>query len=299
MEPFAVRAGPVVVLGDVMEDIIVFPQGDIAPGSDVRAEIKSRPGGSGANQAMWLAHQAVPVRFLGQVAASDRSRLTKQFERAGIEAHLIGDGNAETGRLVTLVSPDGERSFFTDRGANLGLSASSISTGFLERAALVVLSGYSFFESAPREAAQTLMALARQHKIPVCIDPSSEAFLREAGTEQFFDWIKGADWLVPNMAEARFLSGAVEAEDQLSALACHVPNILLKRGAEGGVAGDASGTLANVEAVDAKVVDTTGAGDAFLAGFIAARQKGGSIKDALVRANRAGAAAASQPGGQP
>src|SRR5208282_1234317 len=98
------------VVGDVMVDTIVRLEGPIALGSDRRARIVERPGGSAANQAVWLAHFGVDVGFVG---AADREAETRRFARAGVKAHLAGDPERETGRLIALVDPSGERSFLT------------------------------------------------------------------------------------------------------------------------------------------------------------------------------------------
>src|SRR5581483_6249674 len=116
----------VLVVGDVMVDIIVRPEGPIAIGSDRRATIRARSGGSAANQAAWLAYFGVAARLVGRVGAADRDAQAALFGEAGVEAHLAADETRESGRLIALIDPSGERSFFTDRGANDGLAASDI-----------------------------------------------------------------------------------------------------------------------------------------------------------------------------
>src|ERR1700734_2158960 len=114
------------VVGDVMIDMIVRPEGPLAIGSDRRASIVARPGGSAANQAAWLAHFGVDTRFVGRVAAADHAAQSAVLRAAGGEPHLVADETHETGRLIALVDPQGQRSFLTDRGANDQLSASDI-----------------------------------------------------------------------------------------------------------------------------------------------------------------------------
>src|SRR5579862_1206246 len=148
------------VVGDVMTDIIVRPEGPLALGADRRATIVARPGGSGANQAAWLAHFGVKARFVGRVGAADHEAEAAIFRRAGVEAHLAADSVRETGRLIALIDPSGERSFLTDRGANDGLVPSDIPDMLIDGVHHVHLSGYSFVAEGPRRAAIDLIARA-------------------------------------------------------------------------------------------------------------------------------------------
>ncbi|HYA74706.1 MAG TPA: carbohydrate kinase family protein, partial [Roseiarcus sp.] len=101
----AARAPRALVIGDVMIDYIARLEGPIAAGSDRRAAIARRPGGSAANQAVWLAHFGVKADFVARVGAADCERETAFLRRAGVDAHLTGDSSHETGRLIALVDP--------------------------------------------------------------------------------------------------------------------------------------------------------------------------------------------------
>ncbi len=85
----------VLLVGDVMIDVIVRPEGPIAVGADRRATIRMRPGGSAANQAAWLAHFGIRARLVGRVGAADREAQIALFAEAGVEAHLAGDSTRE------------------------------------------------------------------------------------------------------------------------------------------------------------------------------------------------------------
>ena len=89
----------------------------------------------------------------------------------------------ETGRLIALIDPDGERSFLTDRGANEALEAADIPDALIEGAALIHLSGYSFFAPSPRAAVLDVMRRAGDK--PISVDPASAEFLRELGADNF------------------------------------------------------------------------------------------------------------------
>jgi len=286
----------ILVIGDVMVDILVRPEGPIAIGSDRRAEIVARPGGSGANQAVWLAHFGAAVDFVARVGAADRAREATRLSRAGVTPHLVGDARRQTGRLIALVDASGERSFLTDRGANLALSPRDIPGALVDGAAAIHLSGYSFFAPGPRAAVSGVMARAAGR--PIGVDPGSAEFLREAGAENFLVWTRGATMLFPNGEEAAVLTGSDDSDLQGARLAAHYPLVVIKRGAAGceAFAGDKRWRVA---APPARSRDSTGAGDAFVAAFLTATLAGESLEASLTRAVAAGAAATEFLGGQP
>jgi sugar/nucleoside kinase (ribokinase family) len=318
----------ILVIGDVMTDVIVRPEGPVARGSDRRASITVQPGGSASNQAAWLAHYGAGVDFVGRVGAADVRRETARFKAIGVTPHLVGDPIHETGRLIALIDPDGERSFLTDRGANEALEAGDISDALIANASHISLSGYSFFAPSPRAAVLDVMRRAGDK--PISIDPASAEFLREVGADKFLAWTRGATILFPNEEEAAVLAGSTDPETQGARLAALYPLVVIKRGAAG--AGAAQGgrrwhiKASKSEPVDIagvgdpvvaallneserrfpvnnratlEVVDTTGAGDAFVAGFLAARIEGAEIVAALTRAVVAGSKAAVKVGGRP
>lgn len=291
--------GRVLVAGDVMEDIIVLPEGEMVRGSDVRAKIRLMPGGSGANQAVWLGAFGVPVRFLARVGSSDMSALCSSFETQGVQPVLIGDEDLPTGKLVTLVGADGERSFFTDRAANVALSVSDLPDTILDDIGLLHLSGYAFFEPGPREVAIRLMALAREAGIIISIDPASTGFLAEVGAAQFLEWTRDAQLFFPNRGEAALLSGTKDVEQGMRYLGGYYETVVAKLGADGAMARTRDGVIASADAVSIKAVDSTGAGDAFFAGFVSARINGAKLDECLECGNGAGAKAAAHMGGRP
>jgi sugar/nucleoside kinase (ribokinase family) len=321
------RPPRILVIGDVMTDVVVRPEGPVVRGSDRRASIAVQPGGSAANQATWLARCGAGVDFVGRVGAADVESETARFKEIGVTPHLVGDPDRETGRLIALIDPDGERSFLTDRGANEALVARDISDDLIANASHISLSGYSFF--APSTRAAVLDVMRRAKDKPISVDPASAEFLREVGADNFLAWTRGATILFPNEEEAAVLAGSTDPETQGERLAEHYPVVVIKRGAAGAEAMEGGRRwriqAAKTEPVDIsgvrdpgvaallaegarrfgiktpkiEVVDTTGAGDAFVAGFLAARLTGADILIALGRATAEGAAASTIVGGQP
>lgn len=289
----------VLVVGDVMTDVIVKPEGPIVFGSDRRAAIESRAGGSGANQAVWLGAAGADVVFAARVGMVDKASHEGHFRLRGVTPMLAGDAQLGSGVLVTLLDPSGERSFLTDRGANLNLCAEDLPDSLLDGTGLVLVSGYSFFAPGPRAAVQSLLGRARKRNIPIAIDPASIGFLEEVGPQTFLAWVGAADWLFANESEAEMLAGVAGFEDQVRILGAQFKHVVIKRGRFGAAVGGAQGVDFSRPAPIVKVVDSTGAGDAFAAGFIAALTEGQSVEVSLELGIANGARAVQFVGGQP
>ncbi|HEV7478956.1 MAG TPA: PfkB family carbohydrate kinase, partial [Roseiarcus sp.] len=234
--------------------------------------------------------------FVARVGAADLESETARFKAIGVAPYLVGDRTHETGRLIALIDPDGERSFLTDRGANEALEAGDIPDALIEGAALIHLSGYSFFAPSPRTAVMDVMRRAGDK--PISIDPASAEFLREVGADNFLAWTQGAAILFPNEEEAAILARSDGPETQCVRLAARYPLVVIKRGAAGAEAA-AGEKRWRVNTPKIEAIDTTGAGDAFVAAFLATRLSGADIQSALERAAAAGAAASAIIGGRP
>lgn len=289
----------VLVVGDVMTDIIVRPEGPIVTGSDRRAEIRTRPGGSGANQAVWLGAAGADVLFAASVGAGDRQMYENYFRGLGVVPALAGDKDLPSGVLVTLLDPRGERSFLTDRGANLNLSLDDLPESLLEGVGLVLISGYSFFASGPRAAVQGLLRAARVRGVSIAVDPASIGFLDEVGPSVFRDWVGKADWIFANESEAELLTGEADFDAQMRALGDQFTHVVIKRGRFGAALGGRDGVSYSQPAPVVPVVDTTGAGDAFAAAFVAALLRGEPLQACLTAGIEGGAKAVQFMGGQP
>ena len=292
-------AGRVIVIGDVMTDVIVIPEGPLVRGSDRRARIVSRPGGSGANQAVWFGAQGTPVSFVARVGAADKPHLEAYFRGLHVDPVLVADAERPSGVLVTIVDADGERSFLTDRGANLALSHSDMPVWLLEEARMVVVSGYSLFAESPRAAVRWLAGEAMSLGLPVAVDAASVGFVEELGAENFLSWTKGFSMLFANADEALALAGVGGLEAQMRVLGEHYERVVIKRGADGAAVGGREGVRLALPAPRVAVVDTTGAGDAFAAAFLSAQLAGGAEATWLAAGIAAGSAAVTRVGGQP
>jgi len=303
----------VLVVGDVINDILVQTRGPLVHGDDNPAVIRTQPGGSAANQAAWMGRLGLDVVFAGRAGAADAGLHRRELARFGVEPHIAADTRAATGSIVVLVGSDGERTMITDRGANLRLGSADVPAALLDGAALLHLTGYSFFAPAPREVALAMIAEAVARGVPFTVDPGSAAFLRQLEPGAFLRWTSGAAVCFPNRDEAAALTATAPAAVAEAgpagqparlpalavALARHYGVVALKLGGEGALLAVADAPPIRIPARAATVRDTTGAGDAFCAGFLAAYLTGSGLASAAASAADAAAGAVSILGGRP
>jgi len=301
----AIAAPMIVVVGDVITDLIVRPREPIVAASDTRAAIAVRPGGSGANTAAWLAVQRsegldLDVHFVGRVGRDPFGVYHDgELRRHGVTPHLAIDESRSTGTIVALVDAAGERDMLTDRGANLGLRRDDLPPDLFRPGASLHLSGYTLFEPETRDTALTALAWARERGMTISVDPSSASLLAAVGPAHVRHWTRGADLCFPNLDEGRILSGETDPEAIARALSAWYGAVVLTMGAAGALwirAGEPSLMCASEQI---EVVDSTGAGDAFCAGFLARWLTGASPSDALAAGVRLGGAATACIGARP
>jgi sugar/nucleoside kinase (ribokinase family) len=288
----------VVVVGDVMNDTIVRPLAPLERGSDTNSEIAHSPGGSGANQAAWLASLGVAVRFYGRVGASDAQAHASALRAVGVDARIGVDDEVATGNIVVFVTSNGERNMFTDRGANRRLSAADLPHG-LDDVSHLHVSGYALFEPSARQAVGDLIDEAVARSVPVSIDPSSVSYLQAMGPELFFSATEGAGLIFPNAPEAALLSGCPDEGKAARSLTDHYPTVVVKLGRRGAILAERGAPPVLVDAPGATTVDTTGAGDAFFAGYLAAALRGEPPVAAVRAALQTAALAVGRLGGRP
>ena len=289
-----------VVLGDVMVDVVCRLDGPIALGSDAPARIEFGYGGSGANVAAWAAvarGAGAPPVVAGRIGADERGRAAEEELRAtGVETRLAMDPELPTGTCVVLVGPDGERSMVPDPGANDRLAEADLPDDVLVEGAHLHLTGYTLVRDGSRAAGRAAITRARERGVSVSVDPSSAALLSPA----FMNELAEVGLLLPNAEEAAVLSGEGEAERAARALAARVPEVVVTLGPEGALWTDGvSVCRVEEERGRAGPIDTTGAGDAFAAGFLVARLSGAGPEEALRAGCGLAAEAVGTPGARP
>ncbi|MFC1407790.1 carbohydrate kinase family protein [Streptacidiphilus sp. N1-12] len=289
------------VVGDLVTDVVALHGKPLTPDTDTTARISVRPGGSAANTAAWAAAAGgAEVRLLARVGADSADWHREVLQRTGVRPSLRVDRERPTAVVISLVNGAGERTFVTDRGASGALGPADWADTLLERVGRLHLSGYLLFGAEGRALAAHAVVRAAARGIGVSVDPASVGFLREYGPSRFLDLLGGVDLLLPNLAEARVLTGADDPEQAARGLSarCHCL-VVLKLGAAGALLADHGSLLGAVPAAPATALDSTGAGDAFAGAFLAALLAGAAPLEAAGEGCRSGARAVGQVGGRP
>jgi sugar/nucleoside kinase (ribokinase family) len=287
----------VIAIGDVIDDILVIPQGEIRIDTDTKSEIRANAGGSAGNFACWLASLNAPVDFVGRVGEKDLGRHNLEFVSHGVTPHLQADTELPTGSIVVLVQGQ-QRSFLTDRGANRKLDSDAIDHALLKNAVVLYISGYSLMESLSASQVQQIIERAKAEDVMVIIDPGSAGFIADFGVAKFLEAIAGADIVLPSWEEGKILTGEDRPEVIAEVLGARFPIVALTLGEQGAVLYN-KGTTTRIEAFAADVVDATGAGDAFAAGLIANLIRGKDLETSAIEGARVAAKAVTLIGGRP
>lgn len=258
----------VVVIGDVIDDVVAVPLGAIRTDTDTPSSIRFTAGGSAANTATWLGVLGAEVDFVGLVGDGDIERHADRLRGAGVTPHLESHATLPTGTIIVIV--DGEqRTMFTERGANAALDPDAVTDELLEHAAVLHLTGYSLFGDVDAAPFVRLIARAAAAGVRVSVDPGSAGFIDDYGVGRFLADIAGADFVFPNLDEGRILTGLTDPLAIAASLTARFPVVALTLDAGGVVVATRGAMPVLVDAVVTEIVDPTGAGDAFSAGFIA------------------------------
>lgn len=249
-----------------------------------------------------MATSGTPVRLIGCIGDDEFGRtLGASLRAVGVDARLHVDGSLPTGTCVILVDHSRERTMFPDPGANCALRSEEVVTALDDAQAAGELdhlhvSGYALLNPASRAAGLTAIDHARSLGATISLDPASAGPLAQC-LDVVLPVVDRLDVLVANEAEAAVLTG-VSAELSLETLAARVPLVVVKRGAAGVVARQGGQTVARA-AVKVGVIDTTGAGDAFSAGFLPAWLAGRPLDEALDSGQLLAARAVGRVGASP
>jgi len=270
----------VLCLGDIMLDVTAVVGAPISQGVETRASISTQGGGAAANVASWLAVSGTSAHLVARVGddAAGQAVLSELDKYGVAHSHTVISG-AKTGVVIVLVDALGERTMFPDSGANSGLNLKDLPPllGFTA----VYLSGYPLVNPNSREGALDILRFVKDQGLPVIFDPSTVGVLLEVGLIQARNWLSLVDVVILNEEEAHFLSGKKNPVAAAAELLKLSPLVVIKRGGNGAMAQARGSALVQVPAIEVEVSDTTGAGDAFAAGFIRSWIAGSDLTDAL------------------
>jgi ribokinase len=287
----------VLCLGDVMVDILTRLHAPLQVGSDTPADVRWTGGGSAANTAAWLVAAELESGFLGRVGADIPGQAALDgLREGGVDVHASVDPTLATGTCVVLVDDRAERTMIPSAGANAALSAADVDAVALDAFQHLHVSGYALFGGG-RDAALHAMERARAAGLSLSIGAASSAPLRAAGAEQFLTWA-AETLLFANRDEAEVLTGSADVEQSVRMIAGRTGQAVVTAGARGAAWSDGTSVI-TAAAESVEVVDSTGAGDAFAAGFLAARFGRAAPEVALAFAHGLSARACQVVGGRP
>jgi sugar/nucleoside kinase (ribokinase family) len=241
-------------------------------------------GGSAANTLACMAQLGAKCGFIGQVADDQLGEVFAHDIRAAGISFAIAPraGDPPTARCLIFVTPDGQRTMNTFLGASQFLPAAALDEAAIADAAVLYLEGYLWDPEEPRSAMRRAIAAARAAGRKVAFTLSDPFVIARHG-DDFRALIAAGeiDILFANEHELAALTGLEDFDAGMAALAPKVPVLVVTRGPDGAHA-MAGGEHARVPAEPiARVVDTTGAGDSFAAGFLAGHVRGRSLTDCL------------------
>ena len=262
----------VLCIGDVMLDVIarinVTPQ-KINYGSDTTSRISTNGGGAAGNVAAWLTRTAASSTIVSHVGDDPAgAALIAEFDALGVAHENLAIAGETSGVVVVLVDSSGERTMFPDKGANSNLSLADLPK--LDDFQAVYISGYALLNPLARPGVLAMIEKIRIDSIPIYFDPASVGAMKDVSDKEIHQWFSLMNVLMLNEEESIYLTGLVDIERALDYLLEFSEVVVIKRGSLGAIAKTRGFDSISVPAITATVVDTTGAGDSFAAGFIAA-----------------------------
>lgn len=284
------------VLGDAHLDVVVRMSGPLTEETDTPAATCFSVGGQAANVAAWVTALGGRSRLIAARGTDLGAEIVSaELARRGVE--LVGPivpGN--TGVVVSLSTGGRQRSMLTDRGVGTALAANQVSPDWLDGSEWLHLSGYALADEPMRSAALAAARAAHQRSVRLAVDLSSTAMIESVGVASFRELITSIspEVVFGNEAEAALLGGlhsvgvdgvGLHGEGPLEHGLPDHGRLIVKLGAEGvRVAGRHFPALPTVP------VDSTGAGDAFAAGYLV-----GGVELGLAAAARAVAKMGAMP----
>jgi ribokinase len=292
MRSNTIRQPRILVLGDINVDIIGRVHAWPRPGEDCLARgLEIRCGGVGANCALGLANWGVMARMVGCVGQDIFGEyVLKILKENGVNMHGVQQTTAAiTGMFYINVTRDGERTFFGGRGANARLRLARSSAALTKGAAAVHLAGHSFLDHGPAQAAKHLIKAIHASGGWVSLDVGMEP--SKSIPRKILQITRSVDILLVSLDEAAALTGTRDPFRAFAVLReADAREVVLKVGRRGSVISE-NGRPMLVPSFSVRSVDSTGAGDAFVAAFLQARSRGWPTIEGAIAANAAGALA--------
>ncbi|MDB5104059.1 MAG: PfkB family carbohydrate kinase [Fibrobacteres bacterium] len=238
-----------------------------------KSPLKVVPGGSACNTIVGIGNLGGKARFIGRLGKDD---LGKAFMDGLVKAnvdHRLGQSDNPTGRVLSVVTPDTQRTMFTYLGASSQLSPEDVTIDDFADVGMVHLEGYLLFN---RPVVEKIIAVAKQAKAKIVLDLGSYQVV-EVCRDFLEQIIKSVDIVLANEDEAKAYTGMGESES-LDILAGKVETAVVKIGKKGALLAQGKNRF-QVDAHLVKALDTTGAGDLWASGFLFGLTQGLGIEN--------------------
>jgi sugar/nucleoside kinase (ribokinase family) len=277
-------------IGDLIEDVVVWLSAEPNLGTDTDSIIQRTRGGSAANVAMFAALTGTESRFIGQVGNDALGQqLCSALQQAGVDVCVVSEGR--TGSIVVLVQPNGERTFLTDRGVASHLSL--VDASLMANVGILHVPSYSLVAEPLASTSLLYIKAAQSLGAVISIDASSTSVLEHFGVARYKSLIQSIlpQVFLCNEDEAGLL-GVGATEGMLGAALT-----VIKRGVHSTLAISQNNERSEVAVAPvANIVDTTGAGDAFAAGFLPTFVATNDVEVAIARGHAIAARVLRSPG---
>jgi sugar/nucleoside kinase (ribokinase family) len=264
-------------IGDLIEDVVVWLSAEPNLGTDTDSIIQRTRGGSAANVAMFAALTGTESRFIGQVGNDALGQqLCSALQQAGVDVCVVSEGR--TGSIVVLVQPNGERTFLTDRGVASHLSL--VDASLMANVGILHVPSYSLVTEPLASTSLLYIKATQSLGAVISIDASSTSVLEHFGVARYKSLIQS-------------IQLGVGAKEGMPGAALTV----IKRGAHSTLAISQNNEDFQVAVAPvANIVDTTGAGDAFAAGFLPTFVASNDVEVAIARGHAVAARVLRSPG---
>jgi sugar/nucleoside kinase (ribokinase family) len=268
---------------DIVAQIPTSPH-DLHLGNDTRTVISTHGGGAGGNVASWLAVLGNDVTMVGRIGDDAAgAAITSEFDALGISYGDIVKDGLHTGVVICLVDPSGERTMLADNGANAGLSIDDLPA--LDGVDAIYITGYAPLAPLSRIGVLEMVRVINARGIPIFFDPATVGGMKDVPIDEILSWCGLMNTLIMNEEEAIYLSGSSDLEAALEFFLEYAQRAIIKRGSQGAIGLERRGEIISVGTHATEVIDTTGAGDSFAAGFIDAITSGSNFAQAIERAS--------------
>jgi sugar/nucleoside kinase (ribokinase family) len=253
------------VIGDINVDVITLLSGPLQKNTDTTSVNAITLGGSTCNIAVWLTHLGVNIDLVGAIGDDVLgSWVITQLQAFGVsDLNIKTISNNRTGTCVILVDETGARSMMPDFSSNLAQSLDQNIERLIFDSDIVVMSAYTFLRPESRKFALDVLECVEKSNTRIVIDAASSSPIETTGADKVRKYLARADLVLAN--EDEFAALAVKAPDNWTS---EFKNLIVKQGERGALWLFKGQEVASVKAEPVKVLDTTGAGDAFCAGLL-------------------------------